>query len=82
MFGQIKDEMTRKICELKIWLNNVDEKSEFASISKGLCYVYMYGIYEETVRSVVQATIEALNAKKVKNKLKTFSSFLKKLSIF
>lgn len=66
MFNEIKEEMTRKICELRIWLGNISDGDDFASISKGLFYVYIYGIYEETVRSVVQKTIEELNAKSVK----------------
>ena len=31
-----------------------------------VCFTYIYGIYEETVRTVVQKTIEELNAKSVK----------------
>ena len=66
MFDEIKEEMTRKICELRIWLSNINDSDDFSTINKGLFYVYIYGIYEETVRTVVQKTIEELNAKSVK----------------
>ena len=66
MFDDIKDEMTRKICELRIWLSNVDDGDDYAAINKGLYYVYIYGIYEETVRMVVQRTIAELNSKFIK----------------
>lgn len=66
MFDEIKNEMTRKMLELRIWLSNIDDNNEFSVINKGLFYVYIYGIYEETVRNVVQKTIEELNAKSVK----------------
>lgn len=66
MFNKIKEEMTRKICELRIWLSNINDSDDFSTINKGLSYVYIYGIYEEAVRIVVQKTIEELNAKLVK----------------
>ena len=58
--------MTRKICELKIWLGNINDSDSFSATNKGLYYVYAYGIYEETVRNVVQKTIEELNAKSIR----------------
>lgn len=66
MFNEIKEELTRKICELRLWLSNINDSDDFSAINKGLFYVYIYGIYEETVRTVVQKTIEELNAKSVK----------------
>lgn len=66
MFDEIKNEMTRKICELRIWLSNMRDDDDFSSINKGLFYVYIYGIYEEIVRQTVQKTIEELNARSVK----------------
>ena len=66
MFNEIKEELTRKICELRLWLSNINDSDDFSVINKGLFYVYIYGIYEETVRTVVQKTIEELNAKSVK----------------
>lgn len=47
MFDEIKEEMTRKICELRIWLSNINDSDDFSAINKGLFYVYIYGIYEE-----------------------------------
>lgn len=61
MFEQIKEDTTRKMRELRMWTNNIDESDSFAAINKGLFYVYIYGIYEETIRRVVQKTIEELN---------------------
>lgn len=66
MFDEIKNENTRKMRELRIWLSSLNDADEFAAINKGLFYVYIYGIYEETVRSVVQETIEELNARRIK----------------
>ena len=66
MFDEIKEEMTRKICELRIWLSNINDSDDFSAINKGLFYLHIYGIYEETVRTVVQKTIEELNTKSVK----------------
>lgn len=66
MYSEIKDEVTRKMRELKIWLNSINDGDEFSAINKGLFYVYIYGIYEETIRSVVQKTIEELNARTIK----------------
>mgnify|MGYP004496980655 CR=1 FL=1 len=66
MFEEIKDEITRKIRELRMWLIGINDNDEFAAINKGLYYVYIYGIYEETIRAVVQKTIEELNAKSVR----------------
>ena len=54
MFDEIKEEMTRKICELRIWLSNINDSDDFSAINKGLFYLHIYGIYEEIVRTVVQ----------------------------
>ena len=66
MFDEIKNEVTRKFCELKIWIQNIDESNSYCNISKGLFFVYVYGIYEETVRQVVTATIDELNQANIK----------------
>ena len=66
LFDEIKDELTRKICELKLWLANIDERNQYCNITKGLYFVYMYGIYEETIRQVVSTTIDELNNAEVK----------------
>ena len=49
-FEDIRTEITRKFVELKLWVSNIPSDStniEFATISKGLFFVYLYGIYEE-----------------------------------
>lgn len=66
LFDEIKDELTRKICELKLWLANIDERNQYCNITKGLYFVYIYGIYEETIRQVVSTTIDELNNAEVK----------------
>lgn len=66
MFEEIKNEVTRKFCELKIWIQNIDESNSYCNIAKGLFFVYVYGIYEETVRQVVTATIDELNQANIK----------------
>ena len=63
-FEDIKAEITRKFVELKLWVSNIPSDStnaEFATISKGLFFVYLYGVYEEIVRKTIYATIDALN---------------------
>lgn len=42
MFNKIKEEMTRKICELRIWLSNINDRDDFSTINKGLLYVYIW----------------------------------------
>lgn len=42
MFDDIKDEATRKICELRIWLSNINDGDDYSAINKGLYYVYIY----------------------------------------
>ena len=66
LFDEIKNELTRKVCELKLWLANIDERNQYCNITKGLYFVYMYGIYEETIRQVVSTTIDELNNADVK----------------
>ena len=66
MFENIRKECIRKFCELKVWLNNIQDNDEFSAINKGLYFVYVYGVYEETVRMVVQKTIEELNSANIK----------------
>lgn len=63
-FEDIRIEITRKFVELKLWVSNIPSEStnaEFATISKGLFFVYLYGIYEEIVRKTIYATVSALN---------------------
>lgn len=61
-FEDIRTEITRKFVELKLWVSNIPSDStniEFATISKGLFFVYLYGIYEEIVRKTICATVYA-----------------------
>lgn len=68
-FEDIGTEITRKFVELKLWVSNIPSDStniEFATISKGLFFVYLYGIYEEIVRKTICATVYALNDSSIK----------------
>jgi len=67
VFSNIKDNITRNFLELKLWVNNISTKQQasdvvFYNINKGLFFVYAYGIFEECVREIIAATINALNA--------------------
>jgi len=42
VFNEIKEELTRKICELRLWLSNINDSDDFSAINKGLFYVYIY----------------------------------------
>lgn len=66
MFDNIKEETTRKFCELKLWVSNIDETNVYSVSTRGLFFVYIYGIYEEIVREVVSATIDELNLSNIK----------------
>mgnify|MGYP003278127170 CR=1 FL=1 len=61
MFEEIAEEITRKFREIKLWLSNIDTEKAYATIDMGLFFVYIYGVYEETVRKVVSNTILELN---------------------
>ena len=57
LFDEIKNELTRKVCELKLWLANIDERNQYCNITKGLYFVYMYGIYEESELSLTLSLV-------------------------
>ena len=61
MFENIKEEATRKFCELKFWISDISETDQYSAITRGLFFVYIYGIYEEIIRSVISVTINELN---------------------
>lgn len=64
MFKDIKREITRKFLELKLWVTNIPPGTpgnDFEAISFGLFFVYIYGIYEESIRRITSETIEGLN---------------------
>lgn len=65
MFEDIRDSITRKFLELKIWVANIPSgmgDGSFAIISRGLFFVYVYGLYEEIVRQIIFTVISQLNA--------------------
>lgn len=62
MFDDIKEEITRKFRELKLWVSSIAEDNEFNTISRGVFFVYIYGVYEEIVRRVISTTICELNS--------------------
>lgn len=66
MFENIKEEATRKFCELKFWISDISETDQYSAITRGLFFVYIYGIYEEIIRSVISVTINELNHAHVK----------------
>lgn len=61
MLEDIKKDLIRKYRELKIWIEKLDDTPGY-SIERGLYYVYIYGIFEWLVTSVVQRTIEEMNS--------------------
>ncbi len=60
MFQDIENELTIKLVELKIWLRNLKDDRE-SQIDRGFYFVYIYGIFEWFVTSVVKRTIEKIN---------------------
>lgn len=66
MFEHIKEETTRRFCELKLWVSNIDDTNVYSVSTRGLFFVYIYGIYEEIIREVVSATIDELNHSNIK----------------
>lgn len=66
MFENTKDGITRKFRDLKMWVSDIQDEEPNKSISYGLFFVYIYGIYEETIREVIFTTIEELNKAQVK----------------
>lgn len=66
MFDDIKNNITRRFLELKMWVNNIPQKKNlndnFENIDKGLFFVYAYGIYEGIVHDIISATIAELNS--------------------
>ena len=67
MFEEIKDDLTRKMRELKLWItDSINDQNQYSNIAKGLYFVYAYGIYEETIRQVVFETINELNKINIK----------------
>lgn len=65
MFEDIREDTSEKFRELNVWLQGIDDQDALSPITKGLFFVYVYGIYEETIRTVVGRTIDELNRSEV-----------------
>lgn len=64
MFDDIRDSITRNIRDIKIWVTNIPEDRNYddgRATSYGLFFVYIYGVYEATVRQIISKTITELN---------------------
>lgn len=44
MFDEIKEEMTRKICELRIWLSNINDSDDFLRLTRD-CFMCIYMVF-------------------------------------
>ena len=44
MFNEIKEELTRKICELRLWLSNINDSDDFSAINKGVLRIYIWDL--------------------------------------
>lgn len=68
MFADIRNELTRDFLELKQWIlfmPNDREDVDFFKSSRGLFFVYAYGLYEKIVHEVVCETINSLNDSRI-----------------
>ena len=61
MLSDVKLDLTRKYRELRVWIEKFDDSPSYV-IERGLYFVYVYGIFEWLVSTVIQRTIEELNA--------------------
>lgn len=61
MLDDVKEELIRKNRDLKVWIEGLDDEPNKA-IERGLYFVYSYGIFEWLVNTVIQRTIEEINA--------------------
>lgn len=62
MFDNIKNNIIRNFRDLKIWVTDIpNENTDFQQICYGLFYVYIYGIFEEIIRSIIITTIAEIN---------------------
>lgn len=65
MFNTIRTNVTRKLLELDRWVDETlsaeKTNNDVSSINKGLFFVYIYGIFEDTIREIVVATINEIN---------------------
>lgn len=61
MLSDVKLDLTRKYRDLRVWIEKLDDSPSYA-VERGLYFVYVYGIFEWLVTTVIQRTIEELNA--------------------
>lgn len=66
MFTDIRNEITRDFLELKQWVSFMPNEQhgfnkELLAISRGLFFVYVYGLYEKIIHNVIARTISILN---------------------
>lgn len=61
MLSDVKLDLTRKYRDLRMWIEKLDDNPSYA-VERGLYFVYVYGIFEWLVTTVIQRTIEELNA--------------------
>ncbi len=64
MFEEVREQITRNILEIKIWIENIAPNGgnpDFKATSYGLFFVYVYGVYEAIVKRVISITIDELN---------------------
>lgn len=65
MFESIRENITRRFRDLKIWATNIPDNQgidDFQLACFGLFFVYIYGLYEEIIRNIISATINGLNS--------------------
>ena len=68
MFDDIKEETTRDFLELRNWVLRIPDRTkdeDFFVISRGLFFVYAYGLYEKIIQKIVFQTITMLNEAKI-----------------
>lgn len=63
MFNDIEKMTVSNFLELKMWILKIAKED---TVSKGLFFVYAYGIYEQIIRLVISRTIEIINSQNIK----------------
>lgn len=65
MFEDIRENITRKFRDIKIWVSSIPSSqtiSDYQTTCYGLFFVYVYGVYEEIIRNIISATISEINS--------------------
>ena len=68
MFNSIRETITRNFRDLKLWVSNIPDVqngTDFQAACYGLFFVYIYGMYEEIIRTIISTTISKLNESSV-----------------